>query len=212
MSDLPPPPGAPPPPGPPPGGGAPPPPPPPPGGQPPPPPGGQTPPPGGWAQPAGAPTLEYANFGQRLLAFILDGFILGIPTAILFFALIAALPRGEPRLCEDFEGDLAICEPLTGGSVAILLLVGLGVFVFVVWYWWGKLIGERGQTPGKKALNIKVVSRSSGQPVGLGKGIGRGFMYYVSSMVCYLGYLWMLWDANNQTWHDKVVDSVVVRV
>ncbi|MFM8387932.1 MAG: RDD family protein, partial [Actinomycetota bacterium] len=24
-----------------------------------------------------------------------------------------------------------------------------------------------------------------------------------------LGYLWMLWDSEKQTWHDKMVSSVV---
>jgi len=27
----------------------------------------------------------------------------------------------------------------------------------------------------------------------------------------FLGYFWMLWDDDNQTWHDKVVRSRVVR-
>lgn len=158
----------------------------------------------------GGPARAHANFGQRLGAVLLDGLILGLPSAVAFFALVAALPRGEPRLCNDLEGDLAICEPLTGGSIAVLLLLGIAWFVFIVFYWWGKLAGERGQTPGKKALNIKIVGRATGQPVGMGKGIGRGFMGYVSAAVCYLGFLWMLWDNNSQTWHDKVVDSVVL--
>lgn len=201
MTNLPPPPGAPPPPPPPGGGGFPP---------PPPPPGGQVPPPGGWAEPVGGQPPMFANFGQRLGAVLLDGLILGAPAAILFIVLIATLPRGEPELCRDFDGDLAICEPLSGGSIAILVLLGLAMVVFVVSYWWGELIGERGQTPGKKAVNIKVVGRATGQPVGMGKGIGRGFMSYVSSFLCYLGYFWMLWDGNKQTWHDKVVDSIVI--
>ncbi len=202
MTNLPPPPGPPPPPPPPGGGGQPPP--------PPPPPGQQPPPPGGWAEPVGQPAPLYANFGQRLGALLLDGLIVGIPIAIGFFVLMAGLPRGEPELCTDFDGDLAICEPLSGGSVLILVVLGLAMLVFFVYYWWGKLIGERGQTPGKKALNIKVVGRNTNQPVGMGKGIGRGFMSYVSSFLCYLGYFWMLWDGNKQTWHDKVVDSIVI--
>ncbi len=202
MTDIPPPPGAPPPPPPPGGGGFPPP--------PPPPAGGQPPSADGWAQPAAGVGPRHANFGQRLGALLLDGLILGVPIAILFVALVASLPRGEPELCTDFDGDLAVCEPLTGGSVAILALLGLAAIVFVVWFWWGKLVGEKGQTPGRKAVNIRVVGISTGQPVGMGRGIGRGFMGYVSGFLCYLGYLWMLWDDNNQTWHDKVVDSIVI--
>jgi uncharacterized RDD family membrane protein YckC len=32
----------------------------------------------------------------------------------------------------------------------------------------------------------------------------------MSGNFCFLGYLWMLWDDKNQTWHDKVVNSVVI--
>jgi len=33
----------------------------------------------------------------------------------------------------------------------------------------------------------------------------------ISGQIFYLGYLWMLWDDKQQTWHDKVVGSIVVR-
>lgn len=150
-------------------------------------------------------TIVYANFGQRLGAFLLDGLIIGVPAAIIFFGVLSAVPT-EIVLCDE-----GLCEQPTGSGFAILFLVGLAMLVFVVWFWWGKLIGETGQTPGRKATGIRVVGRYTGQPIGMGKGIGRGFMGYVSSWLCYLGYLWMLWDDNNQTWHDKVVDSVVVQ-
>jgi uncharacterized RDD family membrane protein YckC len=32
----------------------------------------------------------------------------------------------------------------------------------------------------------------------------------VSAIVFLLGYLWMLWDPEKQTWHDKAAGSVVV--
>ncbi len=34
----------------------------------------------------------------------------------------------------------------------------------------------------------------------------------MSAIVLLLGYLWMLWDKENQTWHDKMATSVVVPV
>jgi uncharacterized RDD family membrane protein YckC len=33
-----------------------------------------------------------------------------------------------------------------------------------------------------------------------------------SGLVLLLGYLWAIWDANKQTWHDKAAGSFVVRV
>jgi uncharacterized RDD family membrane protein YckC len=32
----------------------------------------------------------------------------------------------------------------------------------------------------------------------------------LSGIVCLLGYLWMLWDKEKQTWHDKLATTVVV--
>lgn len=53
--------------------------------------------------------------------------------------------------------------------------------------------------------------RSTGEPPGVGRAIGRGFARYLSAIPCGLGYLWMLWDPQKQTWHDKITDTVVIR-
>jgi len=34
----------------------------------------------------------------------------------------------------------------------------------------------------------------------------------LSAIPCLLGYFWMLWDPQKQTWHDKIVGSIVVPV
>ena len=43
---------------------------------------------------------------------------------------------------------------------------------------------------------------------------GRAFIRYlvgiVSQLPCYLGYFWMLWDPEKQTWHDKASKTYVV--
>ena len=31
-----------------------------------------------------------------------------------------------------------------------------------------------------------------------------------SGIPCFLGYFWMLWDSEKQTWHDKMAITVVV--
>ena len=58
-----------------------------------------------------------------------------------------------------------------------------------------------------------MLSLRTGQPLGFGKALGRTlFEWFLSAQVFYLGYLWMLWDDQRQTWHDKVVGSQVFRV
>ena len=67
-----------------------------------------------------------------------------------------------------------------------------------------------GQTLGKKALGIRVISLADGGPIGYGRAFIRYIGRIVSTIVLLLGYLWMLWDSEKQTWHDKFAGSVVV--
>jgi uncharacterized RDD family membrane protein YckC len=72
--------------------------------------------------------------------------------------------------------------------------------------------GSRGQTPGDSALSIRVVPEEGGATIGYSRAAIRWIVSYVSGIVFLLGYLWMLWDAHNQTWHDKAARSFVVPV
>ena len=67
-----------------------------------------------------------------------------------------------------------------------------------------------GQTVGKRAMNIRVVDFNTGTTIGHGRAAIRWVFRLVSFFVCLLGYLWMLWDKEKQTWHDKVSGAVVV--
>jgi uncharacterized RDD family membrane protein YckC len=69
-----------------------------------------------------------------------------------------------------------------------------------------------GQTVGKKICNIRVIDFNGGGSIGYVRAGTRYLMSYVSGFALLLGYLWMLWDGEKQTWHDKVSNSVVVPV
>jgi uncharacterized RDD family membrane protein YckC len=69
-----------------------------------------------------------------------------------------------------------------------------------------------GQTVGKRAMKIRVISSIDGGPIGFGRGLLRYIGRIASSIPFGLGYFWMLWDPERQTWHDKIASSVVVPV
>ena len=99
----------------------------------------------------------------------------------------------------------------TGGTWAAFAVLLIAAFVAGVIYY-GKLDGgPSGATVGKKALGIQVVDKDGGGPIGTGRGVGRYFARILSGLVCYLGYLWMLWDPEKQCWHDKLVNCYVVK-
>jgi len=154
--------------------------------------------------------VQYAGFGQRLGAFLLDGLILGIPSGILVGIFFASAPR-ETRAC-TVNGRAAFCEVPTVGSLVLFFLGMITLSVCGIVFYYGLLEGRTGQTVGKRALGIKTVRRATGEVPGVGRAIGRSFAHYLSSFLCYLGFLWMLWDSEKQTWHDKICDTIVIKV
>jgi uncharacterized RDD family membrane protein YckC len=85
----------------------------------------------------------------------------------------------------------------------------LGIVGIIVYYAYFEG-SPSGQTIGKKALKIRVIDFNTGGPLGFGRGLIRGVARIPSQFLCYLGYLWMLWDQEKQTWHDKLSTTVVV--
>jgi uncharacterized RDD family membrane protein YckC len=73
------------------------------------------------------------------------------------------------------------------------------------------LQGQTGQSTGKKMAGTKLVHIQTGQFIGGGAGIGRAFVHILDGIPCYLGYLWPLWDAQKQTFADKIMSTVVVK-
>ena len=87
----------------------------------------------------------------------------------------------------------------------------LGLAIGISYY--GYLEGSNsGQTLGKKWIGIRVIDYATGGPIGFGRAVIRYFGRIVSAVVCLLGYFWMLWDKEKQTWHDKFANDVVVPV
>lgn len=155
-------------------------------------------PPPGYGTPAGYPqpgpggpsgATAYAEWGQRVLATLIDS---GIPAAVV---LLVVLPLTA-------IGDLTLL--LTVGGVAYL-----AVFAFAIWNS-GYRQGTTGQSIGKKVIGIRLVRVRDEQPVGFGLAIGRQLLHVVDGIPFYLGYLWPLWDDRKQTFSDKICDTVVV--
>jgi uncharacterized RDD family membrane protein YckC len=163
--------------------------------------------------------MRYAGFWARFAAALIDGFVIGL----LFLPAIIAVQAGPTELSEctvDDQGNVtfgdgaqAICEGPTGATLAAAGLLGLVALAGALLYVAKTEGGPSGQTLGKRALGIRVVDAVTGGPIGGGRAVGRYlFKSIISGSICALGYLWAIWDPRKQSWHDKVVISVVVKV
>jgi uncharacterized RDD family membrane protein YckC len=75
---------------------------------------------------------------------------------------------------------------------------------------------SRAQTVGMMAVGAKAVGAGTGAPIGYGKALGRAAFEYLMAFVLFIPWivdmLFPLWDARNQTLHDKVSNTVVVKI
>lgn len=191
------------------------PPPPPPGGYPPPPPQGGAYPPtpqagtGFAGQPPAAalPKEAYTSWFTRVLAWLVDF----IPIFILQGIGYALLLGTQETACitDTSEYDLGeFCA--TGASTLGQLSVAITsilVLAYVIWNY-GYRQGTTGSSIGKSILKFKVVSEKTGQPIGFGMSIVRQLAHIIDAAICYIGYLFPLWDAKRQTIADKLISTV----
>jgi uncharacterized RDD family membrane protein YckC len=199
------------------------------GGYPPPPPsvGGYPPPPpgaGGYAPPppartGGLPQDAYTPWLTRVLAYVIDsilpGIIVGIGAALLL-GTRECVELGDTELGDIFGESYVsgvsgeVCGASTIGqtsiAVASLLAVAFGIWNF------GYRQGTTGQSIGKSIMKFRVVSENTGQPIGFGMSIVRQLAHIVDGAICYIGYLFPLWDAKRQTIADKIMSTVCLPV
>lgn len=147
-------------------------------------------------------TFEYASLKSRIVANFIDSLIISISTTIMIFVfgfIIALLSA----LGVDSESPVYLIFALIQNLLSMAI-----VFAYYVYF-----IGSKGQTLGKMAMKIKVVNESDGSVPGYGPAFLREVIgKFISSMVLFLGYLWMIWDSKKQGWHDKISHTVVIKV
>jgi uncharacterized RDD family membrane protein YckC len=105
-----------------------------------------------------------------------------------------------------FGIPILIIQIVTGSRVLGDIL---NIIVFIAL---GYLNGAQGQTPGKRIVGIKVLREQDGQLLGGGMGIVRAITHILDTISCLIGYLWPLWDAKRQTFADKLLGSVVIKL
>lgn len=115
---------------------------------------------------------------------------------------------GERLVAAIIDGiALAIVGAVLG---AVLRGVGSGIGSLLGLVYYIYLEGSpSGQTFGKKVMNIRVIDAATGGPIGFGRAAIRYFARILSTIPCLLGYFWMLWDPEKQTWHDKLSTAFV---
>jgi uncharacterized RDD family membrane protein YckC len=135
------------------------------------------------------PPRNYASWGQRALGWLIDF------SPILVIYIIGGL-----------------FSAIVGEAGPILVIGGLGWLAWIGWSIYNRWIqqGNTGQSLGKRVAKIKLVREDTGQPIGPGMAFLRDLAHVVDNVICYVGWLWPLWDDKSQTLADKILGTVVI--
>jgi uncharacterized RDD family membrane protein YckC len=134
--------------------------------------------------PQGPAAGQLAEWGPRAVGYLIDaGLILAV---LVVFAILGVI--------SDF---FSVIGYLASMAIAIIFAVQ---------------VGHDGQSPGMRVMGLKCISAQTGQTIGGGMGVVRGLATILNSIICYVGWLFPLWDAQKQTLADKVMTTVVVSV
>lgn len=128
-------------------------------------------------------------------------------------------PLGEGLFCPydgtfvlDAEGTVVLAsrgERILAWFVNALILV---FTLFIGWIIWWFIVAPKGQNPGKAVTGLRVI-RTNGDAVRTGGMFVRGLAGQLAGLIPFwLDDLWIFWDRDAQTLHDKLVNTVVVRV
>jgi uncharacterized RDD family membrane protein YckC len=146
--------------------------------------------------------LDMASLSRRFAAMFLDGLILSLPLIIMVMLLILpALGTG---------GDPESIEKL----FPALPFVNLGltfVWMILVVAYEGLMLSMKGQTLGKMALHLRVVT-AEGNPISRGQAWGRALLRQVFGLVPCLGLIDYLvaFGADRTCIHDILPKTRVI--
>ena len=135
----------------------------------------------------GAPSANLASWGQRAGAMLID-----FVTILPFYILAVTVGRGSNGLNLFYY---------------VFQLLAIALWGYNRWF----QAGPTGQSWGKKAVGLRLVSEETGQPIGPTNAFLRDLAHLLDWIPCYIGYLWPLWDQKKQTFADKIVKTIVVK-
>jgi len=153
------------------------------------------------------PTDAYTPWLTRVLAWLIDY----VPYLIIVGIGYGIEAATQETVCVSDTsgydlGDFCATGNSTLGVAAFLLSVVIGL-AYLVWNY-GYRQGTTGSSIGKGIMKFKVVGEATGQPIGFGMSIVRQLAHIVDGIICYIGYLFPLWDAKRQTIADKIMKTI----
>ena len=135
--------------------------------------------------------LEFATTRSRMLAFVIDDFLVTFIIIAMYWSQIAASGN-------DLVSVLAVMNEF----VWQILILKFIYQAFFVWYY--------GATVGKIITKIRVIDFDNLDRVSLPTSITRSILRIISEMFFYIGFIFAFFNDGKQTFHDKIAKTLDV--
>jgi uncharacterized RDD family membrane protein YckC len=139
---------------------------------------------------------DHAGLATRTVAFAADAAIINV--VAWGVAAVVAVGLSVLKVPDEVVTVLAV--------IGTVIAIGWSVAYFA--FFWS----STGQTPGNRALGIRVVEARSGEPPHATRAVLRVLALPLSAIPLCAGFLMILVDARRRALHDVLVGTVVVYV
>lgn len=158
----------------------------------------------------GEPT-NYASFGRRFVALLIDGLILGIAQSIVIAPMMAAIGFGAMSNADALsdmseQQALGLASGIMGAGLAIQVVsLAIGGVYFIMM----ESSAKQG-TLGKMAMGLKVTDLN-GNRITTQAAVIRYIGRIVSGMILAIGYIMAAFTAKKQALHDMMASTLVLK-
>lgn len=162
--------------------------------------------PGGYIPPEGMPTEWFGGFWIRLLAYIIDSFVLAIP-AMVVSAIVFMAFGYDPAIMFDTMGQMNAVQDT---NYHVANNVSSLAQILIAWPYFALMHSMKGATLGKLALGLRAVDEY-GMHMSFARATGRYFATLLSACLCLIGYLMAGFHPKKRGLHDLIAGTYVVR-
>ncbi len=146
-------------------------------------------------------SVTYAGFWLRLVAYVIDSFLLGIVLGNLLLRPLMGRPGGIPA-----DNPWILFTDTSPRITALLLL-----FLMANWVYFSLMESSPWRaTLGKKVLGLEVTDLA-GNRISFARASGRFFAKILSSMTFLVGFVMAGFTEKKQALHDMLASCLVTR-
>ncbi len=154
----------------------------------------------------------YAGFWLRVVAYLIDGAIMGVVFGVIIAIAFATVGAGFFRgLARSNVYDRPV-NPMFPAAMLGVIFVLLPITIVVTWLYFASMeSSERQGTLGKMALGL-FVTDMHGKRISFARATGRFFAKFITGLIpFFIGYIMAGFTEKKQALHDMIAGCLVLK-